>query len=244
MYSMHMPVEGCNDLTVEELLEKANVDPDEYMSALAMSTKGSVVVLKCKLNELNECNINNYNVPIMLAWQANMDLRYVLNAYACVMYFASYIMKTRAMGELLKQVASESRTEELKLQMRKVGSAFLTHSEVSVQESVYRILLLPMKQVSWSVVFVDTNPKNEIIAVLKNSASLRELDDDDVNVFQKSLVNRYEHRPQELRSMCLAEFAATFVTNYQHKDDDDDSQNDVLPTTSSDENPSQITLTN
>ena len=73
-------VEGCNDLTVEELLEKANVDPDEYMSALAMSTKGSVVVLKCKLNE---CNINNYNVPIMLAWQANMDLRYVLNAYAC-----------------------------------------------------------------------------------------------------------------------------------------------------------------
>ena len=39
-------VEGCYDLTVDELLEKANVDPDEYMSALAMSTKGSVVVLK------------------------------------------------------------------------------------------------------------------------------------------------------------------------------------------------------
>ena len=63
------------------------------------------------------------------------------------------------------------------------------------------------------------------------------------HVFQKSLINRYEHRPQELRSMCLAEFAATFVTNYQQKDDDDDSQNDVLPTTSSDEKPSQITLT-
>ena len=234
-------VEGCNDLTVDELLVKANVDPDEYMSALAMSTKGSVVVLKRKPNE---CNINNYNIPVMLAWQANMDLQYVLNAYACVMYVASYIMKTdRAMGELLKQVASEARTEELKVQMRKVGSAFLTHREVSAQETVYRILSLPMKQVSRSVVFVDTNPKNERIAVLKNSASLRELDDDDVNVFQKSLVNRYEHRPQELRSMCLAEFAATFVTNYQHKDDDDDSQNDVLPTTSSDENPSQITLT-
>ena len=225
-------VEGCSDLTVDELLVKANVDPDEYKS-------GSVVVLKRKPNE---CNINNYNIPVMLVWQANMDLQYVLNAYyACVMYVVSYIMKTdRAMGELLKQVA---RTEELKVQMRKVGSAFLTHREVSAQETVYRILSLPMKQVSRSVVFVDTNPKNERIAVLKNSASLRELDDDDVNVFQKSLVNRYEHRPQELSSMCLAEFAATFVTNYQHKDDDDDSQNDVLPTTSSDENPSQITLT-
>ena len=78
------------------------------------------------------------------------------------------IMKTdRAMGELLKCVVSEARTEELKCQMRKVGSAFLTHREVSAQEAVYRILSLPMKQLSRSVVFVDTNPQNERIAVLR-----------------------------------------------------------------------------
>ena len=66
------------------------------------------------------------------------------------------IMKTdRSMGELLKRVAAEARTDELK---RKVGSAFLTHREVSAQEAVYRILSLPMSR---SVVFVDTNPKNE-----------------------------------------------------------------------------------
>ena len=43
-----------------------------------------------------------------------MDIQFVLNAYyACVMYVASYTMKTeRAMGELLKQVAA--RTDELK----------------------------------------------------------------------------------------------------------------------------------
>lgn len=89
----------------------------------------------------------------MLAWQANMDLQYVLNAYARVMYVASYIMKTdRTMGQLLKHVAAEARTEELKSQLRKVGSAFLTHREVSAQEAVYRILSLPMKQLSRSVV--------------------------------------------------------------------------------------------
>lgn len=48
-----------------------------------------------------------------------MDLQCVLNAYACVMYVASYIMKTdRAMGEVLKRVASEVRTEELKAESR------------------------------------------------------------------------------------------------------------------------------
>ena len=54
-----------------------------------------------------------------------MDIQFVLNAYACLMYVASYIMKTeRSMGELLKRVAAEARTDELKTQLRKVGSAF------------------------------------------------------------------------------------------------------------------------
>ena len=128
------------------------------------------------------------------------------------------------------------------MQMRKVGSAFLTHREVSAQEAVYRILSLPMKHLSRSVVFVDTTPKHERIAVLKDSNALKDLADDDTNVFQKSLIDRYEYRPHELQSMCLAEFAATFVTKYQPKDADTD-DNDVLPPTDVDSKPSQITLT-
>ena len=227
------------ELTLDDMLAKGDVDSKEYMQALEVSSKGSVVILK---REPNESCINNYNAPVMLAWQANMDIQYVLNAYACVMYIASYMMKTdRAMGEILRRVATEARTEELKAQMRKVGSAFLTHREVSAQEAVYRILSLPMKQLSRSVVFVDTNPKNERIAVLKDSNSLQQLDDDDPNVFQKSLIDRYQHRPQELQSMCLAEFAATFVTNYQH--DGDSESNDVLPPEDSNVTSSKITLT-
>ena len=89
-------------------------------------------------------------------------VQYVLNAYACVMYVASYIMNTdRAMGQLLKQVAAEAITDELKQQLRKVDSAFLTHREVSTQEAVYTILSSPMKQLSRSVVFINSNPKNE-----------------------------------------------------------------------------------
>ena len=156
---------NSDNLALDELLTKADVNLDHYVSSLKVSTKGSMVILKRKPYE---CTINNYNSPVMLAWKANMDIQYILNAYVCVMYVASYIMKTeRAMGELLKQVAAETRTEELKVQMHKVGSAFLTHREVSAQESVYRILSLPMKQLSRSVVFVDTNPKPERIAVFE-----------------------------------------------------------------------------
>ena len=105
---------------------------------------------------------------------------------------------------------------------------------MSAQEVVYRILSLPMKQLSRSVVFLDTNPKNTVLKALSQLA------DDDTNVFQKSLIDRYQHRPQELKSMCLAEFAATYVVNY---DCSDESKCDALPASESDITSTQITLT-
>ena len=86
------------------------------------------------------------------------------------MYIASYIMKhEKSMGELLKSVSNEVRNEELSVQLRRVGTAFLTHREVSAQEAVYRLLSMPMKRFTRSVIFVDTNPKDQRIAVLKSS---------------------------------------------------------------------------
>ena len=120
-----------------------------------------------------------------------------------------------------------------------MGSAFLTHREVSAQEAAYRLLSLPMKQLSRCVVFVDTNLKKERIAVLKDKNTLDQLDDDDTNVFQKSLIDRYQHRPTQLQSMCLAEFAATYVTNYQHEDH----ECDALPASDNETISTQIKLT-
>ena len=74
---------------------------------------------------------------------------------------------------------------------------------------------------------------------MKCPDSLNQLNDDDTNVFQKSLIDRYQHRPQQFNSMCLAEFAATYVTNYKPHD----SVCDTLPDLESDSTSTQITLT-
>ena len=147
------------NVNLDELLRNLSVSHSDYVNALRTSSRGNVIVLRCKPCE---CKVNNYNPHVMLSWQANMDIQHVLNAYACVMYVASYMMKTeKAMGELLKSVANENRSDGLKSQLKKVGSAFLNHQEVSAREAVYRILSLPMKQLSRAVVFVDTNPSNQ-----------------------------------------------------------------------------------
>lgn len=85
-------VDSNTDLSLADLLDKADLAETEYVEALETSCTGNVVVLKC---EIAECCINIYNPSVMLAWQANMDIQFVLNAYVCVMYIASYIMKTR-----------------------------------------------------------------------------------------------------------------------------------------------------
>ena len=86
--------------------------------------------------------------------------------------------------KLLRNVAKENRTDKMKLQLRKIGSAFLTHHEVIAQEAVYRTLSMPMKQLSRTVVFVDTNPKSNRIGVLKDLNAISLLDDDDTNVLR------------------------------------------------------------
>ena len=47
------------------------------------------------------------------------------------------------------------------------------------------------------------------------------------------------HKPQDLQSICLAEFAATYVTKYEHKDG---SECDALPASESETMSTQIVL--
>ena len=68
---------------------------------------------------------------------------------------------------------------------------------------------------------------------------LNQLEDDDTDVFQKSIIDRYQHRPQHLQSMCLAEFAATYATNYQRSNHN---ECDAFPPQAADPLPRQLCL--
>ena len=86
-----------------------------------------------------------------------------------VNYCLQYVLKSeRAMSETLKAAAQEADREEISVQLRKVGRAFITHHEVSCQEYVYSFLCIPMKKSSKSVVFVNTNPLDKIILRMKS----------------------------------------------------------------------------
>ena len=157
--------------------------------------------------------INAYNPDVIKAWKANMDIQFILDPYACVMYIASYMLKSEGqMSELLRQVAMECRGEDIKTMLRRLGSVFLNHRELSAQEAVYRILSLPLKMLSRKVVFVNTSPKEDRVSLLKPADQLKSLDADSEDIYQTSLIGRYAARPDNLNDTCLAEFAANYTT--------------------------------
>ena len=57
-----------------------------------------------------------------------MDIKYVIDDYVCVMYITSYVLKAeKGMGELLKQAAKELEQGNIRQQLNKLGSVFLTN---------------------------------------------------------------------------------------------------------------------
>jgi DNA replication protein DnaC len=214
------------DISLDELLDKAKVSNSTYLLGLKICSTGNTVVMQ---RRPSECWINTYNPDVIKVWKANMDLQYILDPYACVMYIASYMLKSeRSMGELLKQVSKECDGEQIRTQLRRLGSVFLNHREVSAQEAVYRILSLPLKQLSRKVVFLNTASKEERVSLLKPISQIEGMEDESEDIFQTSLIDRYAERPDTLSDLCLAEFAANYTTQSRRELKDGDTS-DALP---------------
>ena len=209
--------------SLDDVLNKAKVSEDMYLKALHWKkTKGGqpAIILKRKPYE---CNINNYNVSLMKSWEANLDVQFVTNVYSCVMYLASYVSKPeKTLGDVLKAVSKSSHHLGTKQAMKNVAHKFLTHREISAQEAVYRLLSLPLTRGSRQVVFIPTNLPENQTRLLKPMAVISTMDDDDPDVYQKGLVDKYAARPDVLDDMCLADFASNYKTHQHRKASEED----------------------
>lgn len=83
--------------------------------------------------------MNQYNSDLLRCWNANMDIKFVVDAYSCIVYIIS--KAERAMGLMLADTQKEEHNQgnmDAKQALRKLGSVFLHNHEVSAQEGVYR----------------------------------------------------------------------------------------------------------
>lgn len=76
---------------------------------------------------------------------------------------------------------------------------------------VYRLLSLPLSQGSRSVLFVDTDLPQNRTRLFKPINVLKQLDDNDPDVFLLGTFDRYPARPNNLENMCLHELLNLFL---------------------------------
>jgi hypothetical protein len=71
-------------MEIDEALHEAGFsDYEEFKLALRKLSKKTSIVLK---RGMKDVWVNPYNPALLRAWNANMDIQKVENAYQCVMY--------------------------------------------------------------------------------------------------------------------------------------------------------------
>ncbi|MCI4395547.1 hypothetical protein PGIGA_G00181850 [Pangasianodon gigas] len=199
---------------LSDLLTKCNLSMDDYRNyAKALSTS-SVILLK---RDPKEAWVSGYNPDLLWAWNANMDIQYVLDPYSCIMYMLSYISKPEhEMNDFLKNVIKGVRETNINEEdeMKHIMQAYSKHRQVSAQESVARTCSLPMKKCSQSVVFLPTD--DDALKMSLPLSVLQNKDPDSEDIWMSGIIDKYRTRPQtqEFEKMCLADFASNYRIVY------------------------------
>ena len=110
MELVHEGIEKEDGSTLKEILDSECIPEEMYIDCLRLSSQhGTTVILK---RDIEDTRTNNCNLDCLRWWNANIDLQYVADAYACIMYVLSYVMKCECgMSEILKHVAKEFKDE-------------------------------------------------------------------------------------------------------------------------------------
>ena len=90
-----------------------------------------------------------YAIMTFYLYGEDIDLQYVINEIAAVKYVCSYMTKgEKGMGETLKRVAKECRTDAIQTQMNKIKKEFLGKRELGAPESAMQVLSMWLMQKS------------------------------------------------------------------------------------------------
>ena len=196
--------------STEEIFSVLKLNQEYYETVHSALASRNTVIFK---RDIEDQWVNPYNKFLLKAWNGNMDIQPVLDAYSCIMYIVSYISKAeRELGDLLRKAqeeAEEGHMEPVK-QLRKLGNVYLHAREISVMEAVYRVCGMNLKQSSREVVFVPAD--QNACRLTKPVEILKESEGTSDDIWMTNIVDRYLSRPRTavFENMCLADFASNY----------------------------------
>ena len=189
-------------MSFEQYLDKLGFTEQQYIMAVRYSLKRDTLFLKRSPSEIG---INSYSKELLKAWQANVDIKYILDPYACAVYILSYITKgQRKMSKLLRKASEEARSgnKDIVNKVRHIGNKFLNAVEIRAQEAVYLVLQMPLRRSSREFQFINTSNPEEI-TLLKTMDEIQDFPDNSEDIKSGNLIKRYQRRPKQLEHYYL-----------------------------------------
>ena len=125
----------------------------------------------------------------------------------------SYIGKAqRGMSKLLKDAMLYYKVGDttIKERLRGIAHRFQNYTEISAQEVSYHLQNLPLYKCSRANVYINTNPADKRVRILKSKPVLQGMPNDSEDILQPGLIEHYILRPDDLENNCLAEFASMY----------------------------------
>ena len=116
------------------------------------------------------------------------------------------------MNELMKKGSKDADGKDIRGKMHSIGNIFLTKREVSTHEAIKKVLSLQMRHSNIDVFYVPTGLKKNRTKMLKSQLLLQKMHPEDTNVFASNIIDNHENRPDDLHSLCLADFASNYVS--------------------------------
>ncbi|CAH0563184.1 unnamed protein product [Brassicogethes aeneus] len=210
--------EDLDDLTFQGFLEKMGLTKVSYLESLRTVTKKATTMLK---RRPKDAFVNNFNKDILALQRSNMDIQYILDAYACLTYIVAYMNKSnRGVSKILAQAMNEVKNNNVETieQFRLLGKTFLNASEVSAQEAAYDLLQLHMSEADTINIYINTQPMDKRVRILKPKHELLQMTKDDTDVYKLGKIDHYVQRPDSLENVCLARFIAYYTAKQKETD--------------------------
>lgn len=198
------------DISFHEFLANLNLTEETYLRAIRSTLLKPRVFLR---RDPAEISINAYNPVILKLWQANMDVQFVLDEYAAVVYIVNYMATAqRNLRAKIKDMLTQAQqhSKDLPQSIRAAGAAFMNHQEIGIQYALYILLQLHITICSREVMFIPTSPSHERMGLVKTGKELQDLPDKSTNVYHSSIIDHFKARPAELGELCLAKFGAWY----------------------------------
>ena len=119
---------------IMRILEIANVDPGDYVTALRESSRKGINVILAR--DIDELYVNNYCPEWLEAWNGNIDTSPVFDFFAVVTYVTEYFTKDESgTSMLLAQASKQIKNLPRRDQLKEMKNKFLTHRQMGISEA-------------------------------------------------------------------------------------------------------------